>query len=151
MLKWWGQFRESHGKNFQFCESCFFKKKKSVSHQKKFLYFEWYFSENHSSSHLFSKKDWILWRISKRKFKSSSHLLKKVQFSEFCESYFTRKFNSSSDNLEKFLWIILEKRVQFFESYLPKTINLFFESYQKNGVIFFDSCWKERFNLYEFF
>ena len=72
------------------------------------------------------------------------------------------KINSSSDNLEKFLWVILEKRVQFFESYFPKTINLFFESYilsnrnvlwviLKNGVIFFDSCWKEGFNLYEFF
>ena len=59
----------------------FFKKKKSVSH----------FSETILRVIYFFKKDWILWRISKRKFKSSSHLLKKVQFSECCASYFTRK------------------------------------------------------------
>ena len=100
----------NHMEKIQFCESCFFKKSLS---QKKSLFLFDIFWENHSSSHLFSKKGWILWRISKRKFKSSSHLLKKFQFFEFCESCFIRK--------QWILWVIIQK--SFCESYWKRGFN----------------------------
>ena len=72
----------------------------SLNHQKMFLYFDWYLSENQFFESSFFQKGLILWDISKRKFKSSSHTeKKKVQF-----------FASSWKNQSLILWVVFNKR-----------------------------------------
>ena len=130
----------------QFCESCFFSTKNRVI--KKVQYFDWNFSENQflESSFFFFKKVWILW-----------HICKKIKVQVF-ESIVNRRFNSFSYNSEKFLWfmfkkssilwVIVEKRVRFVDSYWKGGFNAlshiqFFESNWKRRIECFESYWKK--------
>ena len=139
------QFRESHEKMVQFCESCFFFEKVQlfesfvkrsfnslsfVSHvqKKKNHFFDSCWKSGFDSLTHIEKEGSVLW-VTLSKVQSFDSYFQKVQF---LKVIFWR---GSS------LWVILKKkkkvqfsesiykRVQFIESYFPKTINLFFESY----------------------
>ena len=114
-----------------------------MNHRKMFLYFDDIFRKINSSSHLFFQKGLILWDISKRKVKSSSHTEKKkkrfnslsqVEKGGFNALSHIQFFESNWKNQSLILWVVFKKKkkkVQFFESKVQS-----FESYwEKQGSI----------------